>query len=412
MKKTKVFNLLALVFNVIIIGAFIYAFIILQGDKIQALQYFTVLSNGLLALVALICIPFNIYGLVNGKKLNRTIFSLKFMATVAVMTTMIVTITFLLPKNNWDVNYLLGFANPIKSAEFFMHLAIPVVGLLTFIIFDKRNSNKHLFILPLLGVLPVVAYGVFYILNNILQFIKPTDWYGFFDGALWLGILIVALLIIGSYFVGLLILSLNRIGNKDEVSEPAKEEYRPVEVIRTIPRDEPVKEEETEEQEEDLSAEEELKDQLYPEEEVEEEKEEIPEEEEKVEEEEVVAEDNPQEEEKVKEEVKEEKKVPAKPKEKKPASTTKSATKKPATKKESSKEGNTKVYHLTKRKEDGMWAITFVGGKKAIKLFKTKKEAEAALEVLTKNQGATALIRNSKGAKAGKFASSIKAEEK
>ena len=65
----------------------------------------------------------------------------------------------------------------------------------------------------------------------------------------------------------------------------------------------------------------------------------------------------------------------------------------------------------TKRKEDGMWAITFVGGKKPVKLFKTKKEAEEYLAVLTKNQGATALIRNSKGAKAGKFASSIKSDE-
>ena len=72
----------------------------------------------------------------------------------------------------------------------------------------------------------------------------------------------------------------------------------------------------------------------------------------------------------------------------------------------------TKVYHLTKRKEDDMWAITFVGGQKPVKLFKTKKEAEEYLAVLTKNQGATALIRNSKGEKAGKFASSIKTEKK
>ena len=81
-------------------------------------------------------------------------------------------------------------------------------------------------------------------------------------------------------------------------------------------------------------------------------------------------------------------------------------TKKPAPAKE--EKDNKKVYHLTKRKEDGMWAITFVGGTKAVKLFKTKKEAEDALKVLTENQGASALIRNSKGAKAGKFASSIK----
>ena len=117
----------------------------------------------------------------------------------------------------------------------------------------------------------------------------------------------------------------------------------------------------------------------------------------------------------IKEEIKEEPapKVEKKPAAKKPAATKKPAEKKPAPaeKKPAEKKpapapkkevketapannAGTKVYHLTKRKEDGMWAITFVGGQKAVKLFKTKKEAEAALKVLTENQGATALIRN------------------
>ena len=94
--------------------------------------------------------------------------------------------------------------------------------------------------------------------------------------------------------------------------------------------------------------------------------------------------------------------------EKKPAAP-KKAEKKPAAPK---KDDPIKVYHLTKRKEDDMWAITFVGGQKPVKLFKTKKEAEEYLATLTKNQGASALIRNSKGAKAGKFASSIKTDKK
>ena len=34
------------------------------------------------------------------------------------------------------------------------------------------------------------------------------------------------------------------------------------------------------------------------------------------------------------------------------------------------KEGK-RVYHVSKRAEDGMWAVKFAGGEKAIKLFKT-----------------------------------------
>ena len=184
MKKTKVFNLLSLFFNVIIIGLFVYSFIFLIENKIDSLHYFTVLSNALFAFFALVSVPFNVYGMVKGKKLNRPIFSLKFMATVGVVATMIVTICFLLPKNNWDVGFLLGFNNPLQSAEFFMHLVIPVLGLLSFVIFDKRNSKKHLFILPLLGALPVFGYGVFYVLNIFLKVINPADWYGFLDGEL------------------------------------------------------------------------------------------------------------------------------------------------------------------------------------------------------------------------------------
>ena len=408
MKKIKLFNLLALIFNVIIVGLFAYSFFALIGIKLEALQYFTVLSNALLALIAIICIPFNVYGMVKTKKLNRPIFSLKFMATVAVTTTMLTTICFLLPKNNWDVGFLLGFNNPLTSAEFFMHLVIPTLGLLTFIIFEKRNSDKHLFLLPVLGVLPVFAYGVFYVLDIILKFINPTDWYGFLDGELWIGIIIIALVLIGSYLIGLLILSLNRIGNKDKVEDEFFEDeekptFQPVDEVSSDKVEEEIKEENEEiEESTELTEEEEEEEEEAAEEKVEE-KEEIPEESE------------PEEKIERKPQVK---RNSSKSKEKKPASSTTSKKpaekKKPAsTKKESSaSKGDTKVYHLTKRKEDGMWAITFVGGKKAIKLFKTKKEAEAALKVLTENQGATALIRNSKGAKAGKFASSIKSEDK
>ena len=337
------------------------------------------------------------------------------MATVGVVATMIVTICFLLPKNNWDVGFLLGFNNPLQSAEFFMHLVIPVLGLLSFVIFDKRNSKKHLFILPLLGALPVFGYGVFYVLNIFLKVINPADWYGFLDGELWIGILIIALILLGTYLIGLLILSLNRIGNNDEEQEETssyEEKYVPAEHLSS---------EQKEEQEliqEEKAAEEE-KEELAHEENISEiKKEEVLTQEETIddEEEDEYIEEPAQEEESQKEIEEEEAPTQEEKKEEKPKtkkSSTKSKEKKPAEKKkEPSKEGSTKVYHLTKRKEDDMWAITFVGGKKPVKLFKTKKEAEEYLAILTKNQGATALIRNSKGAKAGKFASSIKSEEK
>ncbi|MBE6127179.1 MAG: DUF2188 domain-containing protein [Erysipelotrichaceae bacterium] len=62
-----------------------------------------------------------------------------------------------------------------------------------------------------------------------------------------------------------------------------------------------------------------------------------------------------------------------------------------------------KVYHVSKRAEDGKWVIKFAGGEKVIKTFSTKDEALAYADQLAENQGGTVLFHASKGAKAGKI---------
>ena len=94
------------------------------------------------------------------------------------------------------------------------------------------------------------------------------------------------------------------------------------------------------------------------------------------------------------------KKPAAKPAAKKPAA--KPAAKKPAPKAAS---GGTKVYHVSKRASDGKWQVFIKGSDKVIKLFGTKVEAEDYCAQMAKNQGATLLVHNSKGANKGKVAS-------
>ena len=62
-----------------------------------------------------------------------------------------------------------------------------------------------------------------------------------------------------------------------------------------------------------------------------------------------------------------------------------------------------KVYHVSKRAEDGMWTIKFAGGERVIKLCKTKDEALAFAEQLAKNQGGIVQFHASKGANKGKI---------
>lgn len=60
-----------------------------------------------------------------------------------------------------------------------------------------------------------------------------------------------------------------------------------------------------------------------------------------------------------------------------------------------------KIYHVSKR-DDGKWRVFIAGSDKTIKLFITRKEAEEFCEQMAKNQSATLLVHNSKGANKGK----------
>ena len=65
---------------------------------------------------------------------------------------------------------------------------------------------------------------------------------------------------------------------------------------------------------------------------------------------------------------------------------------------------STRVYHVAKR-EDGKWQVKFAGGEKAIKLFKTQKEALEYSKQMAENQGGAMLVHNSKGKNKGKIKS-------
>ena len=62
-----------------------------------------------------------------------------------------------------------------------------------------------------------------------------------------------------------------------------------------------------------------------------------------------------------------------------------------------------RVYHVSKRAEDGKWAVKFAGGEKAIKLFDTQAEALAYTKKMSENQDGVMLVHNSKGKNKGRI---------
>ena len=86
---------------------------------------------------------------------------------------------------------------------------------------------------------------------------------------------------------------------------------------------------------------------------------------------------------------------------------TKHEPKKAAPAKKSAKkdvDDSTRVYHVSKR-EDGKWQVKYAGGEKAIKLFKTQKEALEYSKQMAENQGGAMLVHNSKGKNKGRIKS-------
>lgn len=429
MKKIKIVNAISLFLNLAIFGLVLYTTLaVVNSAFVNYLSYYTFLSNLFVGVAALIVALFNIRGIVSAKKLPKAIFAIKLVATVSVAATLLFVLAFLVPTQNGNFAELLFGNFNINSTNFMFHLLVPVLAILTFLFADQ--GEKLSFPVNFFSVLPVLLYFSFYVINYFVQMVHPEgvgyDWYGLFNNDVTIAILIL----IGAIFVALLLSILFWLINRKLGLAYFKEEKEsaPVEEPQEELLEEEKEEEKTIEEEENLAEEDDVSDVL---------KEPI---EETIELNATEARPRKKEEEipePVEEEEKEEEEAPAKKAEpaKKAASAKKAApskkesaakkpapvkkpieekpapVKKPAPAAKEESEAQTKVYHLTKRKEDGMWAITFVGGQKAVKLFKTKKEAQEYLEVLTKNQGATALIRNSKGAKAGKFASSIKSTE-
>lgn len=410
MKQARTLNIFSLIFNALLLVAF--ALIgpkSSSGDTTNSLYWIHTTALMILEFFTLICIPFNIIGIVKCKRLPVVPYVLKLIGTTAMLVSMLLTLVVGSITNGGNIAAILGNFDFNKGAIFY-HLIIPVLALIGFIFFDYCEKGK----LPVvfLAIIPTAIYSGAYILNYSLKirtFQGTNDWYNTLSinqfgpyiifGALIIVALLIAMLL---YFINK---GLYKVFFKEEQTSHSNssEEIRDSSVANVKFIDEEVEEEPVEESEEVTPAEEEneieeapVQEETQEDQPVEEESQEEVQEEQEAEEVQEGQVDEPTSE----EEIKEEKPV--------------KASKKPAAKKESkesSSNNGTKVYHLTKRKEDNMWAITFVGGKKPVKLFKTKKEAEEYLEVLTKNQGATALIRNSKGAKAGKFASSIKSEE-
>lgn len=183
---------------------------VLTASRLWALRYFTVDSNILMGIAALIAF-IDQRKVLKGKKEKLSVFTYvaKLTGTVGVTLTMLITIFFLAPTMGATYGVLSLFIN----SNFFMHLLNPILSIVVFLGFERTNrvSFKHTFT----GIIPLVIYAIYYTAAALTHIedgaIAPGyDWYGFFFLGLKSAFIVLPLIIIITYVISLVLWKLNR----------------------------------------------------------------------------------------------------------------------------------------------------------------------------------------------------------
>lgn len=157
----------------------------------KAFRYFTVQSNVLCAVAALM-MCFDAF--------LPWAWGLKYIGTVSVTVTMLTVFLFLGPN--------MGYRELLKGRDFFMHLLTPLLAIGSFCTLEKRGLS---FRMALLGMLPLIAYSALY-LYKVLYAPADARWedfYGFNKGGKWP--LSLILMLLGCFLICMVFMKLQNI---------------------------------------------------------------------------------------------------------------------------------------------------------------------------------------------------------
>ena len=182
------------------------------SSNLEAFKYFTVDSNVLAGLTALIFIIFQVR-LAKGKitAIPKGIYALKLAATAGVTLTMLVTCCFLIPQfgEHWYILYM--------NNNLFFHFIIPVLCVITFCFFEPIGLYK--FSASWFGIIPMALYGIAYTINIAAHLngpnpLKDYDWYNFLNGNLTNAFISIPLMLIVTWAISLGLWAINHYFTK------------------------------------------------------------------------------------------------------------------------------------------------------------------------------------------------------
>ena len=182
-------------------------YVILSDSNANAFKFFTVDSNVLMGIIALIFAYYQ-YLIISKKKkeIPQVMYTLKLMATVGVTLTLLVTACYLAPFSEYS--YFDFFTN----SNLFFHFLVPILSVVTYIFFENTKNNK--FNSTIIGIIPMLIYSVFYVSNYLINRgdgpTKENDWYGFMGKGLIGSILTVISMILITYMISYFLWLINK----------------------------------------------------------------------------------------------------------------------------------------------------------------------------------------------------------
>lgn len=175
---------------------------VLESSKIGMFRFFTVDSNLFMGITAIV---FAIYERKN-KDIPKWLYILKLMATSGVFLTFVTVFAYLGPISK-D-----GIISMIQNSNLLFHLLIPLLSMITFILFE--NSRKLVLKDSLYSIVPTALYGLFYTINILIHMEDGKvdfkyDWYWFVQNGVWTAFIVVPIILLISYLIGFILWKLN-----------------------------------------------------------------------------------------------------------------------------------------------------------------------------------------------------------
>ena len=189
-EKLRIYNFIS---NTLIVALVLAAIVsvffgssgILQASHWEAFKYFTVDSNVLVGITSLLSL---IYLWKKDGKYPLWLVICKMAATISVGITFATVMLYLGP--------IYGYHMMFENYNLFMHLIIPVIALITFLLLEPKSELKFKY--NFFTLIPVSIYGLFYLINlavtNDYGNVYGNDWYAF--GTFGIGIGLVCLVVI------------------------------------------------------------------------------------------------------------------------------------------------------------------------------------------------------------------------